>query len=158
MTSFSVYLHSLTHSVMLQRGEKKDFLRCGCQHFSHQTPRTLWCRNLILNICLWMLVKLYRACLPSHNKYWLIYKGMLGLSYIRQLYSIEVARGEAARKNTFLQREQFICAPLGGRGKGCWGGQFYCPPTDPGTYSWKLNKRKRIHFGVWDPPPGSLAN
>lgn len=114
----------------------------------------------LLNICLWVLtlLKLYSTCLPSHNKYGLIYKGMLGLSRLRQLYSVEVAHAESARKNTFFQREQFICGPLEGWGKGCWEGQSYCPPTDPGTYSWKLNKRKRIHFGVWDPPPGLLAN
>lgn len=39
---------------------------------------------------------------------------MLGLSCLRQLYSIKVAGAVAARKNTFPQREQFICGPLGG--------------------------------------------
>ncbi len=60
---------------------------------------------------------------------------MFGLSFLRQLYFNEVALAEAARKNTFFQREQFICGSLKGKGKGCWGGQSYCPPTDPGKYS-----------------------
>lgn len=53
-------------------------------------------------------------CMHAHNEYGLINKGMLDLSCARQLYSTEAAPAEAARKNTFLWREQFICGSLGG--------------------------------------------
>lgn len=95
--------------------------------------------------------------MPSYNDYGLINKGMLDLSCTRQLYSIEVDRAQAARKNTFLWREQFICGSLGGWGKGCWGGQSYCPPTNPGIVMKVKRERKGIYF-KGDLPPGSLAN
>lgn len=119
MTGFSVYLHSLAHSVKLQRGEKKTFSDSAANILAIRPPAHFDSGTSQPNKLTWYLfmnADIVEALqyLPSHNKYGLIYKGMLDLSCLRQLYSNEVACAEAARKNTFLRREQFICGPLEG--------------------------------------------
>ena len=98
---FSVYLRSLTHSVMLQ-----TFSEPAASVLTIRPPANFDSGASQANKLTWYLFMNADTVeapqhLPSHCKYGLIYKGMLGLSCLRQLYSIEVARAEAARKNTF---------------------------------------------------------
>lgn len=97
MTSFFVYLHSLSHSVMLKRERKKTLSQSQQPTFQPpDPPHTLIQEPLNpinpLHICLW--VRILLKLLQSLDKYGLIYKCMLGLSRFRQLYSKQLLPGK----------------------------------------------------------------